>query len=95
MEKYKQYIELSKELDLLEEKKEVLRKEIEADLPEEGYKDEDINIFWTNKKKWIYTDKVTETEKKLKETVSALKKLEEENGDAKAEEVKQLTIKVK
>ena len=95
MEKYKQYIELSKELDLLEEKKEVLRKEIEVDLPEEGYKDESINIFWTNKKKWTYTDKVTETEKKLKETVGALKKLEEENGDATAEEIKQLTIKVK
>jgi len=95
MTKYEEYATLQKEIDVLEAKKELLRADIENDLPEEGYKDEIINVFWTNRKKWTYTDKVTETEKKLKETVGALKKLEEENGDAKSEEIKQLTIKVK
>lgn len=91
MEKYKQYIELQKELDLLEEKKDVLRKEIEAELPEEGYKDEVINVFWTIKKKWEYSPKVKGLETELKAT----KKDEEEKGIATSEEVKQLTIKIK
>lgn len=93
--KYQEYALLQKQIEELDAKKELLRAEIEAILPEEGFKDDIINIFWTNKKKWTYTEKVTETEKKLKETVSALKKVEEENGDAKCEEIKQLTIKVK
>lgn len=93
--KYEEYALLQKQIDELDAKKELLRADIEAILPEEGYKDETINVFWTNKKKWTYTDKVTETEKSLKETIGALKALEEENGDAKAEEIKQLTIKVK
>lgn len=95
MTKYEEYALLQKEIDILDAKKEILRAEIEDILPEEGFKDDIVNAFWTKKTKWTYTDKVTTTEKQLKETVSALKKLEEENGEAKAEEVKQLTIKVK
>lgn len=93
--KYQEYVLLQKQIDELDAKKELLRAEIEAELPEDGFKDDSINVYWTNKKKWTYTEKVTETEKKLKETISELKKIEEENGDAKCEEIKQLTIKVK
>lgn len=91
MEQYKQYVELIKEIDLLEAKKEVLRAEIEKDLPEEGFKDETINIFWTTKNKYTYSPKVKGLETELKET----KKKEEEDGTATKEETKQLTIKVK
>lgn len=95
MTKYEEYVVLQKKIDELDAKKELLRSEIEAELPEEGFKDESINVYWTNKKKWTYTEKVAETEKKLKDTISSLKKSEEESGDAKCEEIKQLTIKVK
>lgn len=95
MNKYEEYALLQKEIDVLDAKKELLRAEIEAILPEDGFKNDVVNAFWTKKTKWTYTDKVSETEKQLKETINSLKKLEEENGDAKSEEIKQLTIKVK
>ncbi len=91
MENYKEYIEVQNQIDFLEEKKDYLRKEIEAQLPEDGYKDETINVYWTIKSKYEYSPKVKGLETELKAT----KKLEEENGEAKKEEVKQLTIKVK
>lgn len=91
METYEQYIAVQKEIDALEAKKEVLRDEISKNLPEDGFKDEKINIFWTVKNKYTYSPKVKGLETELKET----KKREEEDGTATKEEVKQLTIKVK
>lgn len=88
---YEQYIQTQKQLDVLEETKDKLRKEIESQLPEEGFKDDSINVFWTSKKKWTYSPKVEGLTAELKAT----KEKEEEEGVAKAEEVKQLTIKVK
>lgn len=88
---YQDYIEVQKKIDALEAEKEVLREKISAQLPEEGYKDEVINVFWTFKKKWEYSPKVKGLETELKAT----KKDEEEKGIATSEEVKQLTIKVK
>lgn len=58
MTKYEEYALVTKELDVLEAKKELLRKEIEEILPEEGYKDEIVNAFWTAKKKWTYSPKI-------------------------------------
>jgi len=91
MTKYEEYALLQKEIDVLDAKKELLRAEIEKILPEEGFKDEVINAYWTTKSKYEYSPKVKGLETELKAT----KKQEEENGIAKKEEVKQLTIKVK
>lgn len=91
MTKYEEYAVLQKEIDLLDAKKEILRAEIEAILPEDGFKDESINAYWTTKSKYEYSPKVKGLETELKAT----KKQEEESGEAKKEEVKQLTIKVK
>lgn len=91
MEIYKQYCELQKKIDLLEEEKDVLRAKISDSLPEDGYKDEDITAFWKTTKKWQYSPKVKGLETELKAT----KKAEEESGEAKFEEVKSLTISVK
>ena len=91
MEKYQEYIKLQSEIDNLEAKKDLLRADISKELPDEGYKDENINIFWTLKKKWEYSPKVKGLETELKAT----KKDEEEKGVATSEEVKQLTIKIK
>lgn len=91
MTNYEQYRQVQKQIDTLEEMKESLRADIEKNLPEEGFKDETINVFWTNKKKWSYSPKVESLTAELKAT----KAKEEEDGTAKAEDVKQLTIKVK
>lgn len=91
MTKYEEYALLTKELDVLETKKELLRAEIEKELPEEGYKDDIINAYWTSKKKWTYSPKVDGLTAELKAT----KAKEEEDGTATSEETKQLTIKVK
>lgn len=91
MTKYEEYALVTKELDVLEAKKELLRKEIEEILPEEGYKDEIVNAFWTAKKKWTYSPKIDGLTAELKVT----KAKEEEDGTATSEETKQLTIKVK
>ena len=89
--KYEEYALLQKEIDVLDAKKELLRAEIEAILPQEGFKSEIITAYWTMKKKYEYSPKVKGIEAELKAT----KKEEEENGTAKIEELKQLTIKVK
>ncbi len=68
-----------------------MRKEIANELPEEGYKDDMINIYWTVRKSWKYSPVVKGLETQIKET----KKQEEENGIATAEESKSLTFKVK
>lgn len=91
MELYTQYAELQKQIDSLEAKKELLREDIAKTLPEEGFKDETINLYWTTKKKWKYSPKVDGLNAELKAT----KEKEEEDGTAKSEEVKQLTIKIK
>jgi hypothetical protein len=90
MEKYKKYIQLQKSIEELEKEKEVLRDEIAKDLPDAGYKDETINVFWTKKKKWTYSSNVEVLSAKLKST----KEAEEKEGIATAVEVKQLTIKI-
>jgi hypothetical protein len=91
MTKYEEYALLQKEIDVLDAKKELLRAEIEVILPEDGYKDENINIFWTLKNKYNYSIKVKELEAMVKST----KKEEEEKGLATKEETKQLTIRIK
>lgn len=91
MTKYEEYALLQKDIDILEAKKDILRAEIETILPDDGFKDETINAYWTVKSKYEYSPKVKGLETELKAT----KKQEEENGTAKKEEVKQLTIKVK
>lgn len=90
MTKYEEYAKLQSEINVLEAKKELLRAEIETILPEDGYKDELITAFWTMKKKYDYSPKVKGLETELKAT----KKQEEEDGTAKFEEIKQLTLKV-
>ena len=54
MTKYEEYALLQKEIDVLDAKKELLRAEIEKILPEEGFKDEVINAYWTTKSKYEY-----------------------------------------
>lgn len=88
---YQQYVELQKQIDVLEAQKEELREEIGTWLPTDGYKDETITAFWTTKKSWKYSPRVDGLNAELKAT----KKQEEEEGIATAEETKQLTIKVK
>ncbi len=91
MTNYEQYVAVSKQIDSLETHKELLRKAISDELPEDGYKDEAINAYWTIKKNYKYSPKVEGLNAELKAT----KKLEEENGTATFEEAKQLTIKLK
>lgn len=91
MELYDEYIILSKEIKTLEEKQKSIREKIEAQLPEEGYKDERITAFWNTRKTWTYSPNVEKSVNKLK----ALKKKEEDEGIATAEEKKVLTISVK
>lgn len=88
---YQAYIEIQKQIDLLEEKKDLLRKEIKLALPEEGYKDDFIKIFWTVKNKYEYSPKVKGLQVELETTM----KKEEEEGIADKKEVRQLTIKIK
>ncbi len=91
MTKLEQYATLSKEADVIAEKMTALRKEIEVELPEEGFKSELVTAFWTLRKKWTFSPKIDE----LQEQVKATMEKEKEDGTAKVEEVKQLTIKVK
>ena len=92
MEKiYEEYVEIIRQIEELEEKKEVLRTDISKILPSEGLKTDVISAFWTVKKKWTYSPKVAG----LTEELKATKKKEEEDGTASAEEEKQLTIKIK
>lgn len=88
---YEKYIEIQNQIDVLESQKDSIRKKIEETLPTEGFKNEKINAFWTTKKKWTYSPKV----KGLEAEIKATKEKEEEEGLAKFEEVKQLTIKIK
>ena len=92
MEKsYEEYIEIVKQIEELEAKKEVLRTDIAKILPAEGFRTDAISAFWTLKKKWTYSPKVEGLTAELKAT----KKKEEEEGTAISEEERQLTIKVK
>ena len=88
---YEQYIQTQLQIDTLEKMKESLRETISKELPDDGFKDEKINAFWTMKKNWKYSPKVEGLTAELKTT----KKQEEENGIATSEETKQLTIKIK
>lgn len=87
---YEQYAEVDKQIEALEAKKKVIRDEISKELPEEGIKNDFVNAFWTIKKKWTYSPKVDGLTAELKST----KEKEEEDGMAKSEDIKQLTIKV-
>lgn len=91
MELYKQYADISREIEALEAKRDILREDISKTLPEEGYKDEQVTAFWKTAKKWKYSPKVDGLTAELKAT----KKQEEEDGTATAEESKTLTISVK
>lgn len=91
MELYQKYAELDKQISLLEEQKKAIREEISESLPEDGVKNEFITAFWTIKKKWSYSPVVESLTENLKST----KEKEEEDGTAKFEEIKQLTIKTK
>lgn len=88
---YTNYADIQHQIDVLEEKKELLRKEIAEQLKDEGETFNFGTFFWTKKKKYTYSPEVVGLEAKIKET----KKREEENGVATVEEVKQLTIKLK
>lgn len=91
MELYEKYSAIDKEITLLEEQKKGLRKEIEESLPEEGVKNDFVTAFWAIKKKWAYSSAI----ESLSENLKSAKEKEEEDGTAKFEETKQLTIKVK
>ena len=91
MTTYEQYIGVIKQIETLEKMKGELRKDIESNLPEEGYKDETINVFWKTRKSYKYSPKIDELGIALK----VAKKEEESDGTATFEETKQLTINVK
>lgn len=91
MDLYEQYNKLEKEIEGLESKKELLRADIEKELPAEGVKNNFVTAFWTLKKKFKYSPKVDGLTAELKAT----KAKEEEDGTATFEETRQLTIKVK
>lgn len=94
---YIKYMEIQAEIDKLEAKKKDLRADIEAQLPEDGYKDDSINVFWTSRKTWTYSPKVDALSEKVKEASSSLKELktiEENMKVATFVEKKGLTIKI-
>ena len=91
MDIYQQYVEIQQEINRLEDIKESLRARMEKDLPEDGFKNEKITVYWTTKRSWNYSPKVEGLTAELRAT----KKLEEEEGIAKLEETKQIAIKVK
>ena len=91
MNLYETYIDIQSKIDKLEEDKEQIREAISSQLPEEGYKDEKISVFFTVKKKYTYSEEIN----KLSENLKEQKKKEEESGIAPFSETKQLTIKIK
>ncbi len=92
---YQEYVDIQYLIRHLQEKQTELREQMEKELPEDGYKDERITVYWTVKKNWEYSDTFKEMERKAKDTLSKMKKEEEERGIAELEEKKQLTVKVK
>ncbi len=83
-----EYYELSRELDKLEAKKEVLREKIHKETPEQGYKGTLADVSWVRKKKYTYSPLIAKMEQDLKNE----KKLQELEG-AEFTETKTLMIK--
>lgn len=88
---FEEYIKLSKEIEVLETQKEVIREKIQLELPAEGFKNDFVNAIWKSKKTWKYSSKIDDLSLGLK----TAKKAEEDSGVASVEEVKQLAITVK
>lgn len=98
MNKYQEYAQLQKQIDDLSAQQDAIKVLIQAELPEEGHKDEFVTVSWRVNKKWTYSDTIKTLETKLKEDktkIETQKEIEEKDGTATAEESKSLVIKVK
>lgn len=94
VEIFKEYADIKIQIKTLEAKAKEIESEVSKNLEESGAEqiESDLGKFYfTSRKKWTYSEKVTEIEGTLKNT----KKEEEENGTAKAEESKSLTFRAK
>lgn len=91
METYKEYADIQKQINLLEDRKEALRAKITLELPAEGTENDFVKAIWKTKRKWAYSPAVDS----LKEALDTQKDKEEREGIAKAEETKELNIKIK
>jgi hypothetical protein len=87
MTKYEEYALLQKEIDVLDAKKELLRAEIEKDLPKEGFKSDILDAGWRVTKRYSYPENVKILEDNVKE---AIKPIEEKFK----EEIRPLTESV-
>lgn len=83
-----EYYELSKQLIVLEAKKEELRNKIAERAPEEGYVGALASVSWVTKRKFKYSPLIAKMEEDLKKE----KKLQELEG-AECEITKTLMIK--
>lgn len=72
MTKYEEYVALQKEIDVLEGKKNLLRDDISAILPAEGFKNETINALWRTSKKITYPEDVKTLESNVKEAIKPI-----------------------
>jgi len=88
-EVYKRYAFLEEKRRDIEKEQAELKERLSEYLPEEGTKFYFGSYSWQNRKKWSYSDKVTEMEAELK----SLKKLEEKEGTASCEEKKSVVFR--
>ena len=86
---YKRYAILEQKRRDIEKEQSELKQRLSEDMPEEGTKFYYGSYSWQNRKKWSYSDKVTEMEAELK----SLKKLEEKEGTATFEESKSVVYR--
>jgi len=72
MTKYEEYALLQKDIEVLEAKKNLLREEISAELPDEGFKSDIITAIWRVSKKYSYPEDVKTLESNVKEAIKPI-----------------------
>ena len=90
------YALLEEEIGILEERRDALKPKILTLLEKDGTDTlrEDYGTFSiVYRKKWTYSSSLAEKEKQYNAIIKADKKEEEENGEAKAEEMKGLSYR--
>ncbi len=88
-EVYKRYAFLEEKKRDIEQEQSELKERLKEDMPEHGTKFYFGSYSWQNRKKWSYSEKVTEMEAELK----SQRKLEEKEGTATCEESKSVVFR--
>lgn len=89
-ELFKKYFDVQKKIDALEEQKEELRKQLTAELPDDGVDTKYGKFGWMEKRVYTYPAAITEAEAQVKKQ----KEIAQLNGDATYEVKKSLLVKL-